>query len=597
MGNEFRINYSSNEVRAPQTINSLGGSTPVDLAELSGLGPEATPSVSLFYSGYDVSIQQYRQSAIQRQWNLVDTLAVSLGRHQFKFGADYRRLSPVAVPFNPSVSYFYLSEADAEANSALAIAESFAPAYPLYANFSAFAQDTWKVSRRLTLGLGLRWEVNPAPGVTRGLNPYTVQGAGPSTWTLAPQGTPLWRTTWYNFAPRLGVAYLAQSRPGRETVVRGGAGVFYDTGQQLGSQGFVGPGFDAENFFFGPPVSFPLPPAQASPAILNPPVAPYNAPVFAFAPHLQLPYTLQWNVSIEQGLGKSQALTLSYVGAHAARLLEDNEVSGSAAKNPNVPDGFNVIQNGLTSDYQSLQIQFRHRLSQGLAALASYTLSHCIDYGSQNYFVGYSRGDCDFDVHNVFSSAFSYDLPSIGKNKFQRALSRHWGIDNRFTARTGFPVTLNGRSVIDPATAQVFHSGLDLVPGQAIYIHGAACAAAYNNGRSCPGGWAINPNAFALPPAGKFGDAPRNFVRAFGAWQMDVAIRREFPIHERLKLQFRAESFNIFNHPNFGSINANFGQSTFGQATGTLASTLGILSPLYQMGGPRSLQFALKLIF
>ena len=80
-------------------------------------------------------------------------------------------------------------------------------------------------------------------------------------------------------------------------------------------------------------------------------------------------------------------------------------------------------------------------------------------------------------------------------------------------------------------------------------------------------------------------------------WQMDLAIRRDFPIHERLKLQFRAEAFNVFNHPDFGYINPNFGESTFGQATGTLASTLGILSPLYQMGGPRSMQFALKLIF
>lgn len=78
---------------------------------------------------------------------------------------------------------------------------------------------------------------------------------------------------------------------------------------------------------------------------------------------------------------------------------------------------------------------------------------------------------------------------------------------------------------------------------------------------------------------------------------MDLAVRRDFPIHERLKLQFRAEAFNIFNHPNFGSIDPNFGDLTFGQATGTLASTLGVLSPLYQMGGPRSVQFALKLVF
>jgi hypothetical protein len=78
---------------------------------------------------------------------------------------------------------------------------------------------------------------------------------------------------------------------------------------------------------------------------------------------------------------------------------------------------------------------------------------------------------------------------------------------------------------------------------------------------------------------------------------MDLAVRREFPIFEGLRLQFRAEAFNIFNHPNFGFIDPFFGDTTFGQATGTLASTLGVLSPLYQMGAPRSMQFALKLTF
>lgn len=78
---------------------------------------------------------------------------------------------------------------------------------------------------------------------------------------------------------------------------------------------------------------------------------------------------------------------------------------------------------------------------------------------------------------------------------------------------------------------------------------------------------------------------------------MDLAVRREFPIYENLKLQFRAEAFNIFNHPNFGTITALTFYPTFGQATGTLASSLGGLSPLYQQGGSRSMQFALKLVF
>src|SRR5204863_3657343 len=102
---------------------------------------------------------------------------------------------------------------------------------------------------------------------------------------------------------------------------------------------------------------------------------------------------------------------------------------------------------------------------------------------------------------------------------------------------------------------------------------------------------------FSSCPAPSQGNAPRNFLRGLGAWQMDVAVRREFPIHERLKLQFRAEAFNIFNHPNFGFINTITGGTQFGQATATLAQSLGGLSGLYQMGGPRSMQFGLKLVF
>ena len=167
------------------------------------------------------------------------------------------------------------------------------------------------------------------------------------------------------------------------------------------------------------------------------------APYFAdgFPTHLQLPYTLQWNASIEQALGKSQALTISYVGSHGSRLLQENTIYPS--NNPNA-FGFTFGENGLKSDYDALQAQFRRRLSRGLTALASYTWSHCIDYGSENYNFGYQRGNCDFDVRHNFSAAFSYDLPDVGHNGFVSAVLHHWGLDDRFTARTGFPVTLNG---------------------------------------------------------------------------------------------------------------------------------------------------------
>ncbi len=592
LSNEFRVNYSSNEVTSRTVLDAFGGGVPVDLRQLTGFGPGSETDLFLIYGGYFLQLFQSQATGAQRQWNLVDTASLAVGRHQFKFGVDYRRLAPFATPANPQVFYFYLSKSGVQANSAAINPQAFAPAYPLYTNFSAFAQDEWKLSQRLNLSLGLRWEVNPPPGVTQGLKPYTVQGSGPSTWTLAPQGTPLWQTTWYNIAPRLGVAYILHDAPAQETVVRGGVGVFFDTGQQLGSIGFKGPGFSASSSLSGP-----FPGSPAIPTITNPPVGKFLN-VFTFAPRLQLPYTLQWNVSVEQALGRSQALTVSYVGSHAARLLQNNQFRPTS--NP-LSGNFRLVENGLRSDYGSLQIQFRRRLGRGLTALGSYTWSHCIDYGSTNYDFGYQRGNCDFDVRHNLSAAFSYDLPNVGQNTLEKVLLHHWGLDDRFIARTGFPVTLNGKALLQP-DAQVFHAGLSLVPGQPVYLYGDNCTSILQGlkdlapGQTCPGGRAINPLAFANVSSG-LGNAPRNFTRGFGAWQMDLAIRREFPIHERLRLQFRTEAFNIFNHANFGSINPSFGQKTFGQATATLASSLGVLNPLYQQGGPRSMQFALKLVF
>jgi Carboxypeptidase regulatory-like domain/TonB-dependent Receptor Plug Domain/TonB dependent receptor len=616
VSDELRVNYTSNKTTSSITPDSFGGAQPVNLAQLQGLDPQSTSQVviQLFLdpTGAHVpGIAQNKSANSQRQWNLVDSVSFSTGHHQFKFGVDYRRLTPVVDATSPSIYYYYFSAGSVQENSVdYGVANNAVPAYPLYANFSAFGQDEWRLTSRLSLSMGLRWEVNPAPSVTKGTLPYTLQGDinTPASLALAPQGTPLWRTTWYNFAPRLGVAYVVRNSPVWETVVRGGGGVFFDTGQQLGSQGFAGPGFFASSLFgaaFGLPASFPD--SQAVPPVVNPPVAPYNVPAYAFPAHLQLPYTLQWNASVQQGLGKSQALTLSYVGANGRRLLEQS----IALVPPNfASDGIYFVRNGLTSSYNALQIQFQRRLSRGLQVLASYTWSHSIDYGSTNLALPYIRGNSDFDVRHNFSSAVSYDLPNTYNNKFASALLHHWGLDGRFTARTGFPVNLTGSTFLDPITMEAVPSELNIVPGEPIYLYGSHCAAVYDNGLACPGGRAINPDAFSSAPPGEVGDAPRNFTRGFGDLQTDLAVRREFPIHERMKLQFRAEAFNVFNHPNFGAINANpyctpdnstspdfLPGCTWGQATATLARSLGVLSPLYQAGGPRSMQFALKLIF
>jgi hypothetical protein len=598
MGNEFRLNYSSNQGIASATPTNFASAKSVNLFQLQGFTGAINQDVEFdlaFGSFFNVLFQNSR-STEQQQWGVMDTYALSCGSHQLKFGIDFRRPRASIFAASPSATYLFLSEASVQSNNAdLIFGASAVPVFPIYANFSAFAQDEWRLTPRLNLSMGLRWEVNPAPGDAKGKVPYTVQGSSLNTLTLAPRGSELWNTTWYNFAPRLGLAYILRNATDWQTVVRGGGGVYFDTGQQLGSFGYQGPGFSADNILSG---AFPAPVPQVNPPITNPPTPPYSS-MWAFSPHLQLPYTLQSNVTIQQALGKTQALTISYVGARGRRLLEFNQVNVSKF-NPN----FSVVtfaENALTSDYDALQIQFQRRLGQGLQALGSYTWGHSIDFGSQNNSLPSTRGNSDFDVRHNLSTALSYDVPNHFHGGLAGALLEHWGVDDRFVARTAFPVTLNGTESVDPTTGQTFFGGLNLVPGQPTYIYGFDCAAVYNNGRGCPGGRAINPQAFSKPASGLIGDAPRNFARGFGAWQMDLAARREFPIYERLKLQFRAEVFNIFNHPNFGRINPIFCSPgpgcTFGQATATLANSLGGLASLYQMGGPRSMQFALKFIY
>ena len=278
-------------------------------------------------------------------------------------------------------------------------------------------------------------------------------------------------------------------------------------------------------------------------------------------------------------------------------------ISFYAPSNPNA-NYFYIVQNGLTSDYDALQIQFRRRLSQGLTVLAPTRGRTVLTMAPRTTTLDTSAGIATSTSGTIFRLPFPMSLPNVGHSGFTKAVLHHWGLDDRFTARTSFPVTLNGNPLLEP-NGQTYYAGLNLfrasqsictVPIARILFAGWVILLL---GQTCPGGRAINPLAFTVASSG-LGDAPRNFARGFGAWQWILAIRQEFPIHERLKLQFRAEAFNIFNHPNFGIINSTLCSGTgctFGQATATLASSLGVLSPLYQQGGPRSMQFALKLIF
>jgi len=591
MNNELRFNYTSNTNTLDQTLDTFGGAKPITLAQVPGF--ESAPRFAQFgfeleflgETGFGIGVQQ----DAQQQWNITDAFVVNRGSHNLKFGIDYRRLSTFARnrQIAETVSFFSQSRVLQNISDLTQVfSDAPTPPRPIYSNSSLYAQDEWKATRKLLVSLGLRWDVNPPPGNANGVPPYTLnQIANLSTAELAPAGTPLWHTDYHAFAPRLGAAYLIRQSQATESVIRAGFGMFYDMGNVLSSAGFGTLGFFDSGVMYSN-VSFPLTNAQL---VLPPPsvAPPYTQSIYAFDPQLTLPYTMQWNVALEQGLGHDQSMTLSYVGSAGRRLLF------TSALFPRYPNfslnrGLYLTTGKANSNYNSLQATFQKKLSHGLQALASYTWSHSIDDGSSNFFIDeLVRGSSDFDVRQNFQMALTYDIPGSYSHRLGSAVLMHWGFDARVSARTGLPIDVQDGSTVLP-NGQIVNLRPDLVSGVPIYLYGS----------QYPGGRILNDAAFKPDPGGQ-GNLPRNFARDFGWWQADLALRRDFPINERLRVQFRAEAFNVLNHPNFtaGPYPAQLAEILFGGAKSTPNNSLGGLSPLYQIGGPRSLQLMLRLIF
>lgn len=606
--NEFRFNYTRVNTAFISDLTNAGGATVPSASQLIPSSENVNVPASVEFldviSGVNFTTGPIAQN-VQRQINLVDNFSLIKGPHQMKFGVDYRRISPqtnpapyIQIPVFCGITTNFCG-ASGSVKSGITLEELTASTTPVslvFNNYSFYVQDTWNVNPRLTLTYGLRWEINPAPTAQDGnqlvsfVDPFDVANL-----KLAPAGTPFYKTTWHNFAPRVGGAYKLSQKQGRETVLRGGFGVFYDLGSN--QAGFAATTFPFFREGVTPGAVFPFTPAVAAPIpfTLNPGPPFFFGAVAAADPNLKLPRTYEWNVAVQQSLGSSQSLTVTYLGA-AGRDLMRNVILSS----PLVLNNDTVLTNGSSSSYNALQVQFQRRLSHGLQAVASYTWSHSIDDQSFNtgansqdpatFNPKLERGDSDFDARHSFSGAVTYDIPKAPLGWVGKVLLNNWSIDGIVSAHTAFPVDISTGTSLPGAGGSSSITRPDIVQGQPFYLYGS----------QFPGGKALNPKAFVAPPHGEQGDLGRNVLRGFGAWQFDTALRRQFDITEKVKLGFRAEFFNIFNHPNFGSFYPVLTNPNFGLSTSMLASSLsssGGLSQIYQFGGPRSIQFGLKLNF
>jgi hypothetical protein len=614
MNNEVRTNYSRVTTFSGFQLDTFGGAVPV-------------PDSLLFPSGFSSANAEYSWSIAGagavttgkiganklQQVNLVDNFSFIRGAHQLKFGADYRRLPSLYGP-RPYIQLVGFSGmvgptgALAAQTQSIIVSAQQSSLDLLARNFSFYGQDTWKATQRLNVTYGLRWDVNPAlTGNSAATDPVALlqPTETPADIALAPRGTPLYKTTWGNVAPRIGAAYQVSQKQGWETILRGGYGVFYDLGSGL--LGGVNSGFPFVGSKLFGSVPFPLTPQQAAPPAITS-ALPTSSPVISAEPNLKLPRTYQWNFAVEQALGVNQTLSATYVGAMGRDLLRNE---GFLDPNPSFTQTVQITDNTGSSDYHALELKLQRKLSRGLQALASYTWSHSIDNASADSGGGnfplvlgnpnVDRGNSDFDVRHSFSAAVTWDVPAPWRQTAMRTLLGGWSFDDLIIARSALPVNVTGTTFIGSGLSIVPRP--NVVPGMPLYLYGP----------QYPGGKVLNntPNQggpgckgpFCRTTGGQEGNLGRNSLRAFPAWQTNLAVRRQFNVTERVGLQFRAEFFNLFNHPTFGAPTGSLSSPLFGQSTQTLASSLGgspgsgSLNSLYQVGGPRSIQLALRLTF
>lgn len=575
--NEFGVAFNR-----PQTDSfGGGGNFPIfQCATLLGCGPAtefgATPGPALFSD-------LRPQHSIQ----FLDTLTWAKGRHTMKAGLDIRHVVTHDT-LQPQEFLAFDTITNFEQGQALQLSTLGHNEVGVQnTNYGFFFQDDFRVSQRLTLNLGLRYDYNSV------LQGDLIGNFDIATLTLDPIGQPLYNPDRNNFAPRVGFSWDPVGRG--KTVVRGGFGVFYSpmlTGAALGLAGNYQQNFEVNLFellFFGRmctpfygltyPIPNPLPTCK--------PPLPLN--VTGLDRNIRDTYSMHWSLGVQQEVARNTILEVSYVGnrgvklpAGAAYAGEELNLSPFGGQKNSSFGQVRRFGNFINSDYHSLQVSLRRRISRGINLDANYTFSHEIDdavniltgayQNSHNPKLDYGSGD--IDVRHNFTLGAVWDLPVA--SALPRRLAEGWQISSLVQARGGLPYTI--------AYAAPF-LGTDqlrpnVVPGQSVQPVNYDVPSNQ-----------INRKAFSptLPP-NTYGNLGRNTGRGPGFTQWDASFAKTTQLNERLGLQFRGELFNILNHPNFANPDSFLNDNTFGQSTSTIANHVGT-------GTSRQAQLVLKLLF
>ncbi len=607
--NDLRVNYSDSSTRGNNVMDNYGGAIPLNDSVVFPKGvTSANGSFNLNILGYAGYNYGGHVSNSQKQIDIVDSFSKVVGGHNFKAGVDARRVMQTIYhnPYSMSAAFDGVSGGTYSYLGGFAlnsqVISSLDTVYPTYMNASLFAQDTWRATDRTTFTYGLRWDLNPAPYARTGPKPF---GLSDSTIAGVTQNEPVYPTHWHDIAPRLGVSYLSDDTPGREMTFRAGAALFYGAGYGISAGAFDSAPY--ANVRTISTVKFPLTAANLAAPTL-PTVRPYGL-VTAGGTAQASPMFYQFTGTWEKFFGAGQMVSLGYVGTKGRDLLR-MEVQPNFTGAEGIA---RVITNGGISDYNGFQLVYRKRFSGSLQTQFSYTFARSVDTVSSDVFFGggfanligpNERGSSDFDVRHSVNLSGSYRLPGPQKGIVGSVIGG-WFLDFVATGRSALPFDIQGvtsnfssattntsTTTVTDTTKGVFAQIRPNTTGKPIWIADPAA----------PGGKRVSKDAFSIPAGFQQGNQIRNSIRGFWMYQVDLSLRKNIRIMERLNLVLAAQSYNLTNHSNFANpsplAGANFSSPNFGVATSMVNQAFGGgLNSLYRAGGPRSMELSIKLQF
>ena len=548
-------------------------------------------------------------------YQVQDQLSRTIGRYTLKFGVEFRRtesngrfnvgvdglysfqnLSPFglqATSVNPALEFFlkglplsYLGTSPSNSDSDRGYRQNIV---------SGFAQYFVRLSRRLTVNVGLRYDFYSNPTEVNGRLTAIPNPAIDSGTTV---GKVFARTPLNLLSPQAGLAWDIFG--GGKTVARSGFGIYRDNLPVImyGIDRFLPPFYGAEEFVF--------------PQFLNPRNALETELLYPFTAdyHAKFPYVMQYSLDLEREISSGTILRAGYRGArgnHLARSAEENpfELTLGHRYNPNLNSPLLTVLTDAQSFYNSFQVSVSRHYAHNLSWQASYTLAHSIDDASVDFSVESvndppgsqdifdrkgSRGRSDFDIRHNFVANVAYELPGHGR------LLGDWQVSAVADAHSGLPFTpvlsfdnADLQSLIIPERPDLVGNPYTGVCPNGIKVGTASC-------------W-FNPSGFAVPSRGQFGNAGRNILRGPAFTQFDVSLHKKFSVTERGRITVGVEAYNLFNHPNFsvpsntqGPFNlGGAGDAVFKDAAGHFADNAGQI--LTTVGTGRQIQFVGRFTF